>query len=136
MRALLLLLVAACASSPREAVPNQPPPIPDTRDVATAAVNPVGEFEFSTMTPEGIAVKGVMTIRGTPGSYTGSINAGPQGTFPVKGVTVDGQTMTIASDHPEGGPMELRLTFVGNEFTGAWHVGGQSGEVTGRRKAG
>jgi hypothetical protein len=134
MRALILFALAACASSPREAVPERPPQIPEptTRGVA-AALNPVGEFEYSTMTPDGTPVSGVMTIRGTPGNYTGSIEAGTLGVFPVKGVTVSGQTMTIASEHPEG-PLELRLTFVGDEFTGSWHLGTQTGEVAGKRK--
>lgn len=133
MRAVILLALAACASSPRESIPERPPQIPEpvTQAVA-AAVDPVGEFQYSTMTPDG-PVSGVMTIRGTPGHYTGSIDAGTLGVFPVKGVTVSGQAMTIASEHPEG-PLELRLTFVGDEFTGSWHLGTESGEIAGRRE--
>jgi hypothetical protein len=133
MRALILFALAACASSPRARVPENPPQIPEpTTQVVAAAVNPVGEFEYSTMTPDG-PLTGTMTIRGTPGNYTGSINAGAMGVFPVKGVTVNGQVMTIASEHPEG-PLGLRLTFVGDEFTGSWHLGTESGEVAGKRK--
>jgi hypothetical protein len=134
MRALVLLVLAACASSPREAVPEAPPTIPETRVETTPALNPVGDFEFSTMTPDGTQIRGVITIRGTPGNYTGSIDATPVGVFPVKGATVAGQTLTIASQHPEG-PLELRLTFVGDAFTGSWHLGDQSGELAGKRKA-
>lgn len=132
MRALVLLALVACASSPR-GVPESPPQIPEpSTQVATAAVDPVGEFEYSTMTPDG-SLTGTITIRGTPGNYTGTIDGGAMGMFPVKGVTVSGQTMTIASEHPEG-PLEVRLAFVGDEFTGSWHLGTQSGEMTGRRK--
>lgn len=132
MRALVLLALAACASSPR-GVPENPPQIPEpTTRIGTAAVNPVGVFEYSTMAPEG-PLTGTITIHGTPGNYTGTIDGGTMGTFPVKGVTVSGQVMTIASEHPEG-PLEVRLTFVGDEFTGSWHLGAQSGEIAGKRK--
>jgi hypothetical protein len=133
MRALILLVLAACASSPRAAVPESPPQIPEPpTQIVAAALDPVGEFEYSANTPDG-PVSGAMTIRGTPGNYTGSIDAGAMGMFPVRGVTVSGRTMTIASEHPEG-QLELRLTFVGDEFTGSWHLGMQSGEVAGKRK--
>ena len=134
MRALVLLALAACASSSRESVPETPPRIPEpATQVVPAAVDPVGEFEYSTMTPDGTPLSGVMTIRGTPGNYTGNIDAGAMGVFPVRGVTVSGQSMTIASQHPEG-PLEVRLTFVGDEFTGSWHLGTQTGEMAGKRK--
>ena len=134
MRALLVLVLAACASSPREAIPERAPQIPEpaTTRVA-AAVDPVGEFEYSTMTPDGTPLSGVITVRGTPGSYTGGIDAGAMGVFPIKGVTVAGQTMTIAAEHPEG-PIEVRLTLVGDEFTGSWHLGTDTGEIAGKRK--
>jgi hypothetical protein len=132
MRALVLLVLAGCASSPR-GVPENPPQIPEpAMQVVTASVDPVGEFEYSTMTPDG-PLTGAITIRGTPGNYTGTIDGGIMGMFPVKGVTVSGQTMTIASEHPEG-PLEVRLTFVGDEFTGSWHLGTESGEIAGKRK--
>jgi hypothetical protein len=133
MRALVLLALAACASSPRD-VPENPPQIPEpsTQAATTAAVNPVGEFEYSTLTPDG-PLTGTITIRGTPGNYTGSIDGGAMGVFPIKGVTVSGQAMTIASEHPEG-PLEVRMTFAGDEFTGSWHLGPQSGEIAGKRK--
>ncbi|MGQ0715052.1 MAG: hypothetical protein ACT4PJ_15230 [Gemmatimonadaceae bacterium] len=132
MRAFVLLLLAACASSPREAVPERPPGIPMPQ-AQSVALDPVGALEFSSMTPDGHAVSGVITIRGTPGSYTGSIEAGEMGTFPIKGVTTSGQTMTIASEHPSGA-LEVRLTFVGDEFTGSWHLGPETGEIAGKRK--
>jgi hypothetical protein len=133
MRAFLLLLLAACASSPREAVPESAPQIPEAQTQIVAALDPVGEFEYSSMTPDGTPIGGVITIRGTPGSYTGSIDAGAMGTFPIKGVTVTGQMMSIASEHPEG-PLDVRVTFVGDAFTGSWHLGAETGEIAGKRK--
>jgi hypothetical protein len=133
MRAIVLVLLAACASSPRQSVPDAPPSIPETRVTATPAVNPAGEFEWSSALPDGTPITGVVTIAGSAGAYTGSINAGEHGTFPIKNVVVNGQTMVINADHPDG-PLEVRLTFVANEFTGSWHLGADTGEMVGKRR--
>jgi hypothetical protein len=137
MRALALLLLAACASSPREAVPATPPPIPEPRPAqrapAAPVLNPVGEFDFSSATPDGTPVSGTITISGSPGAYTGSIDAGAHGTFPIKSVVVSGQTLTINAEHPEG-PLDVRLTFVADDFTGSWQLGTDTGEMVGKRK--
>ena len=133
MRALILILLAACASSSREAVPASPPPLPEPRVAPAPVLDPVGDFEFSTMTPDGTTVPGVISIRGTAGAYTGSIDAGAQGVFPIKSVVVSGQIVTINAEHPNG-PLDLRLTFVADDFTGTWQLGTDGGELTGKRK--
>jgi hypothetical protein len=134
MRALVLLLLAACASSPRQGVPDAPPAIPEQRIVTSPSLNPVGEFEFSTMTPDGTPIRGTISISGTPGAYTGSIDtADHRGIFPIKAVVVSGQTMTINAEHPEG-PLDVRLTFVADDFTGSWQLGTDTGEMAGKRK--
>ena len=86
-----------------------------------------------TATPDGTPLSGVITISGTPGAYTGSIDAGDLGNFPIKGVTVSDQTMTINAEHPEG-PLAVRLTFVADAFTGSWQLGTDTGEMVGKRK--
>ena len=134
MRAFILLLLAACASSSREAVPASPPPIPEARVTPTpAAVNPVGEFEWSSALPDGTPIKGTIAITGNPGAYTGSVNAGELGIFPIKNVGVTGQTMVINAEHPEG-PLEIRLTFVANDFNGSWQLNADTGEMVGKRR--
>lgn len=132
MRAFILLLLAACASSPRATVPAAPPPIPEARVTPAPAVNPVGEFEWSSALPDGTPVKGTMTISGPTGAYTGSVNAGEHGIFPIRSVVVTGQTMVIDATHPDG-PLEIRLTFVANDFNGSWKLGDQTGEMVGKR---
>jgi hypothetical protein len=132
MRAIVLLLLAACASSPRQAVPEAAPAIPETSVAPAPAVNPVGEFEWSSSLPDGTPIKGTMTIAGTPGAYTGSVNAGEQGIFPIRNVVVTGQTMVITAEHPTG-PVELRLVFVANDFTGSWRLGMETAEMVGKR---
>ncbi len=133
MRALVLLLLAACASSPRATVPAAPPPIPETRVTPTPAVNPVGAFEWASALSDGTPLKGTVNISGSPGTYTGSITADGLGIFPIKNVVVTGQTMVINADHPDG-PLEVRLTFVADEFTGSWHLGAETGQMTGKRR--
>jgi hypothetical protein len=132
MRAIVLVLLAACASSPREAIPPAPPPIPEPRVTATAPVNPVGEFEYATATPDGVPLKGTFTVRGSTGAYTGSINAGEFGIFPITEVIVSEQAVAIKAQHPQG-PLDLRLTFVGDAFTGSWQLGTDVGEMAGKR---
>jgi hypothetical protein len=133
MRALALLVLAACASSPREAVPSAPPQIPEPRAASAPVLNPVGEFEFSTATPDGTPATGTITITGSPGAYTGAINAGAHGVFPIKSAVVSGQTLTINAEHPQG-PLDVRLTFVADDFTGSWQLGTDTGEMVGKRK--
>lgn len=134
MRAIVLLpLLVACASSPREAVPNAPPAIPETRVVSAPVLNPVGVLEWSSALPDGTPLKGTVTISGSPGAYTGSIDAGEVGIFPIKNVVVIDQTVVINADHPDG-PLDLRLTFVGNDFNGSWQLGADTGQMVGKRK--
>ena len=133
MRILVLFLLAASASSSREAVPASPPPAAASRVVPAPVLDPVGDFDFATVTPDGTTVQGLITIRGTAGAYTGSIDAGAQGAFPIKSVVVSGQIVTINAEHPQG-PLDLRLTFVADDFTGSWQLGTDGGELTGKRK--
>jgi hypothetical protein len=133
MRAIVLLLLAACASSPRAGVPESPPAIPETRVTPAPAVNPVGAFEWASALPDGTPIKGTVAISGSPGAYTGSITADGLGIFPIKTVVVTGQTMVVNADHPDGN-LELRLTFGGDEFLGSWHLGDSTGQMTGKRR--
>ena len=131
MRAIVLLLLAACASSPR-AVPAAPPAIPETRVTPSPAVNPVGEFEWSSALGDGTPIKGTITISGSPDAYTGAINATDLGIFPIKSVGVSGQSIVINADHPDG-PLTIRLNFTGDTFNGAWLLGPETGEMVGKR---
>jgi hypothetical protein len=133
MRAILLLLLAACASSPREAVPAAPPPIPEPRVAAVPDLNPVGEFEWASALADGTPIKGTFAISGTAGAYTGAIVADDLGTFPIKTVVVTGQTVAIGADHPDG-PLSLRLTFTGDAFNGSWQLGTETGVMGGKRR--
>ena len=62
----------------------------------------------------------------------GSINAGEFGIFPITEVIVSEQAVVIKAQHPQG-PLDLRLTFVGDAFTGSWQLGTDVGEMAGKR---
>jgi hypothetical protein len=131
MRAIALLILAACASSSR-AVPEAPPAIPETRVVSAPALNPVGEFEWSSALGDGTPIKGTFAITGSADAYTGAINATDLGVFPIKSVVVTGQDVVINADHPDG-PLTVRLKFVGNDFNGSWLLGTETGAMVGKR---
>jgi hypothetical protein len=83
--------------------------------------------------PDGTPIRGTISVSGTPGAYTGAIDAAEHGRFPIKNVVVDGQTVTINAEHPQG-PLDVRLTFVADDFTGSWQLGTDTGEIAGKRK--
>ena len=79
-------------------------------------------------------MRGSFTITGTPGAYSGSIEReGQSGGTPFTSVAVEGQTMTLTANIPEG-TVTLRLAFTGNEFTGQWSVQDAGGAITGRKR--
>jgi len=114
-----LLFLAACASNPAPSVP--------------APLNPVGYFEFATDI-EGESVTGSLEIRQAEGGgYTGTLtaSAAPE-PLPIRSVTVEGQTLTVVADTPDG-PVTAVLTFTGDTFTGPWSYAGMSGTMAGKR---
>jgi hypothetical protein len=119
MKALLalaaLVLSAACAT-----VQRVPPP-----------VEPVGRFEFTTLF-QGQPLTGEIEVTGTPGAYRGRITTSLTPDLPVSAVAVEGREMIVSAETPQG-PIRLRLVFVGDEFTGGWSLGGDTGELAGRR---
>lgn len=122
-----LLACAACASSPNQ----------ETGPAAarTASVDPVGTFDFTT-TVEGTDVTGSIVIaRAATGGYTGSITTNVTDPIPVTGVTVEGQTLHVTAESPDG-QVTFTMVFTGNDFTGNWSIGGgqMSGVASGRRR--
>jgi hypothetical protein len=99
---------------------------------ASAAVNPVGRYEFAT-TLQGQMLTGTMEITGTPGAYAGRITSSATEPIPITTVTVEGQNMTVAGDTPNG-PLTIRMTMgEGGAFTGGWTLAGDGATLTGRR---
>jgi hypothetical protein len=132
--ALLLISAAACttattadpAPSPTPASAVAPAP------AASAAVNPVGRYEFATSL-QGQMLTGTMEITGTPGAYAGRITSSATEPIPITTVTVEGQNMTVAGDTPNG-TLTIRMTMgEGGAFTGNWTLGGDGATLTGKR---
>lgn len=122
VRLMAVIALAACASSPPD-VPQMPAP---------TALDPAGTFEYST-TFEGMDVNGSIVVASTAEGHAGVINTGGMtDPIPFNQVLVDGQTMRLLADTPDG-TLEFRLNFVGDTFTGRWTLSGSSGAVAGRR---
>lgn len=115
LAAALVLLTAACASTPRGPAP----------------LNPVGTFELET-TVNGNAVTGSVEVTGQPGAYGGTIRTSVTPDIPITSVTVSGQEMVVTGDTPDG-PVTLNFTFTGDTFTGRWELNGGGEPLSGRR---
>lgn len=127
------LALSACASSgtqapapmaaPVAAAP-APPPKP-------APLNPVGAYEFATEV-NGAPMKGNLTITGSAGAYGGKMTSDIMPELPITSVSVDGQIVKLLADTPQG-TVTITLTFTGDTFAGNWELGGQGGNLTGKR---
>jgi len=128
------LTLGACAT-PGAAPASAPSPATATAVAAApakpAAVNPVGSFEFNTEV-NGSPMKGNLRIAGTPGSYSGSMTSDITPELPITSIVVDGQTMKLVMDTPNGAAT-INIAFTGDNFTGNWELGGASGPLTGKR---
>jgi hypothetical protein len=99
---------------------------------ATPVFDPVGDYTFQTEV-QGQTIGGQLSIRGTPGNYTGTMRPGgdvPPITF--SRVTVEGTTVT-ANGEAMGAFVTFVLNFTGDQFTGSWDAGDATGYLNGRR---
>ena len=124
------LIMAACASKQPEPVFV---PAPTLQPTVAAVLDPVGSYEFAT-TVNGQFVNGTMSIAGAPGAYKGRILTNMFPEIPIAGVVVDGQTMVVRGNMPDG-ELTLNLKFKGEIFTGNWALGDESGAFTGKKLA-
>lgn len=128
LAAALTLLAAACAPA---APPADPMPSGTTTAPTSAALNPVGVFNFRTMVGGG-EVTGAVEVTGTAGAYGGRIRTSITPDIPITGVRVSGQEMIVTGNTPDG-PLSINMTFTGNSFTGSWALSGDSGSLSGQR---
>lgn len=118
--ALAALFLTACAST---GTPEQEAP--------PAAMDLAGSYTFTT-TIQGTGVTGQMRITGEPGSYRGSAYSDMTGEIPLRNITLEGNLATIIGDTPDG-PVEIRMVFDDDTFTGSWSMAGDGGAIQGRR---
>jgi len=113
---IALVLAGACASAP-----SGPPPL-----------NAVGVFDFGTEV-DGNQVAGTIEIVRSGTSYGGTLSTSMAEQVPVTSVVVEGQTMTLVANTPDG-PATLMLIFEGDDFSGTWEFAGMSGVLAGSRR--
>ena len=141
-RATVLLLLAGCASSP-QAAPPQPSPSPSPSPQAAPASAPAptptpapasaaGVYDFTTSV-QGTTVTGVVTVTARDGRTGGTIATSATPEIPVRSATVEGRKVTVTGDSPDG-EVVLEFNMSGQDFSGTWWYGGQSGSLTGRRR--
>ena len=132
MPRLVLILAAVTLGACAAGTPPAAAPAPVAMAPAKpAALNPVGQFEFNTEV-NGSPMKGNLTVTGAAGTYAGKMSSDITPELPATSVTVEGQTMKVVLDTPNGAAT-INLVFSGETFTGNWELGGTSGPLTGKR---
>ena len=119
------LVMIACSQSTgggAAAAPPQPEP----------TLDPVGVYDFTTSL-DGQPLTGMITITGSPGSYSGSISTDMMGTVALRSFSVDGMDLMFMADLPDA-TVSFFLTFEGDSFTGEWDAGGMTGFMSGSKR--
>lgn len=98
---------------------------------APVPVDPAGSYSFETVV-DGQPMTGTFEIVKVGDAYAGSVSSDHMGEMTITAVSVDGQRL-ILDVLTEDGTVQLYLTFAGNNFSGYWQLGDQSGDLTGRR---
>ena len=115
----LALFVAACSGGPPPEPPGPPP------------LDPVGVYDCY-VGVEGQEFGVTLTINGTAGAYTGSVDS-EMGPGQVTDITVQGNEMTFLVDT---GDMAVffSVVFDGDTFTGDFDAGGMGGYISGKKR--
>ena len=127
--ALVLVVAAACATS-SQATPN---PARAAASVAPATVSMAGIYDF-TASAQGRNVVGVMHITGTPGQYAGRIETDVMPTISITSVTTDGAKSIVVAAADQG-ELRVEMTMDGTAVAGRWYLGGESGSLSGKKRA-
>ena len=101
-------------------------------------IDPVGDFEYAT-TANGQAVSGILSIVKKDNALSGKITSDALPEFPITGVKVEDQKVTLTAVLPDGqGELTIVLNFEdANKFAGNWSTAnGDSGAISGKRKTG
>ena len=127
-----LLLWAAMASSQQPAATTATAPVqPAATRQATAVLDPVGAYEFSTVV-DGQTVTGTLHVEGTPGNYKGRIITSVFPEIPVVGASVEANVVNVKASMPDG-ELNIRMVMEGANFKGNWTLGSDGGEFNGKK---
>lgn len=125
--ALLVFLVAACASSPAPVATTAPTqPVP-----STTAVDPVGTYEFSTSI-DGQTLTGTVHIEGAPLNYRGRVVTKVFPDMAITNVSVAANVISFVASMG-GDDVLVRVVMDGSNFQGSWQGGPDSGDISGRK---
>jgi hypothetical protein len=126
------MLFAACASTP------QPPAAtataadqPAATRQTTAAVDPVGSYEFATSV-DGQPLTGKIHIEGTPANYKGRIVTSMFPDIPITRASAEANVIYATATMPDG-DVVIRMFMDGMNFTGSWTLGTETGELSGKK---
>lgn len=121
---LALFIVACSGGASGGPAPEPTPPPPPVLD-------PVGVYDCF-LDVDGMEMAATLTITGTPGAYTGTVDS-EMGTTPVSDITVDGNDMTFLVDTPDMSVF-FAVVFDGDDFSGEFDAGGMGGFINGKKR--
>jgi hypothetical protein len=97
------------------------------------AMNPVGNYQFQVLLPDGSAVGGSFAIKGEQDKWEGTITSDVAPEAPISGVAVEGQVLMFSITGPDGSALPLRLSFTGDDFSGQLNFQGTTLAIAGKR---
>ncbi len=101
----------------------------------TGNVDPVGTYEFSTYT-NNRTINGTLTITRSEEGALAALMDAPDAELPplqATSVEVEGKEITLVIPMGQEGDIRMTLILEGEDITGRWFVGMDSGEITGKR---
>ncbi|MCU0624270.1 MAG: hypothetical protein MUF53_10495 [Gemmatimonadaceae bacterium] len=113
----------------RAAAAPAPAPSPAPAPAPAPAVNAVGSYTFATEV-NGTPVAGTLVITRTNGTWGGKMTSDVFPELPVTAVSIEGQMVKVTTPN---GAVLIVMTFAGDDYTGTWELGGQTGAVSGKR---
>ncbi len=97
------------------------------------AMNPVGNYQFQVLLPDGSAVGGQFAIKGEKDKWEGTISSDVAPEAPISGISVEGQVLMFSLIMPDGTSLPLRLSFTGDDFSGQLNFQGAALAIAGKR---
>ena len=97
----------------------------------TPSFDPTGIYDV-TMATQGMVSEGTMTIRGLPGDYRGTLDAGGVAAR-IQSVAVGEDNMSVSAE-TSAGALILRILKDGNLFTGNWVLGERRGTFAAEKR--
>lgn len=101
---------------------------------APAPMDPVGNYSFQVMLPDGNAIGGRFAIKGEKDKWEGTISSDVAPEAPISSIRVEGQVLGFLIPAPDGTALPLRLTFTGDDFSGELSFQGMTLIISGKRQ--